>query len=825
MPQYKKVFDIGTYTGNGGQYRVGIPTLRSVGPTGTQVAGSTRFRAYNNNYLTRTPSSASNRQIWTWSGWIKRAGLGSSAAADQRIFGASGAAGTTNAYFTSGDVLEFYCYQSGYIFDLVTTQKFQDTSIWYHLVLNIDVTQATAANRVKIYINGSQITSFSTATYPTQNTSVLDVNNNVVHNLMKYSGGSSNYFDGYAAEVYFVDGQQLAATSFGEYNSDNIWVPKAYSGSYGTNGFYLPMNSSSNYATDQSGNGNNWTPTGFNVTTSNTSYDLMVDSPTDYLSGSMSTANNAGNYCTWSTSSSAVGSTGRFENGNLDASCATSAAYTDLRGTFVIPQSGKWYFEMYQYNANSGYINDVYLGIINQLKKGDTSSGTNVAGNYAYMFNLTNGNKLMNGVSSAYGTAPGSNKTVSVAFDADNNKIWFAVDGTWQASGDPASGTNSAGTTQSGINYVPCLTILAGNAESYRHYTFTNFGQRPFSYTPPTGFKSMNTYNITRPADSSLWFYGDTPDLMWIKNRSTTGLHTITDTVRGMGLNLVTSSTAADTSYPGVTEMNKFGMSIINDATSIMNGSTNSHVYWAWKAGGGSTGATVTNTSGSITSQVSANPSAGFSIVSYTGTGANATVGHGLGASPSMIIARNRNVAGSHWTIYHTSLTSAAYVVYLDLTNASTSTATQWNSTAPTSSVFSVGTNSDTNGSGNSMIAYCWAAIPGYSSFGSYTGNGSADGPFVYTGFRPRWLLVKCSSSSLTSGAHWVLMDTTRYTYNPNDNILYPNLSNSEGNGEPVDILSNGFKIRTTTGRWNYSGETFIYAAFAEIPFKYARSR
>ena len=309
---------------------------------------------------------------------------------------------------------------------------------------------------------------------------------------------------------------------------------------------------------------------------------------------------------------------------------------------------------------------------------------------------------------------------------------------------------------------------------------------------------------------------------MWIKNRSTTGLHTITDTVRGMGLNYITSSSTAETSYPAVSEMNKFGMSIINDGTSIVNGSGNSMVYWAWKAGSNTSSTSVTNTDGTITSQVSANRQAGFSIVSYTGTGANATVGHRLGAAPSMIIFKNR---GSNLnSIVYTSMTGAGNVLFLDGTNASTVNTTAFNNTSPTSSVFSVGAYNNTNQSAINLIAYCWTAIPGYSAFGSYTGNGSTDGPFVYTGFRPRWMVYKRTDTA----AQWYMNDTMRDTYNPASLDLALNSTSAEpatGGGYYIDYLSNGFKLRNLGGAANASGGTYIWAAFAEIPFKYARAR
>jgi hypothetical protein len=367
-------------------------------------------------------------------------------------------------------------------------------------------------------------------------------------------------------------------------------------------------------------------------------------------------------------------------------------------------------------------------------------------------------------------------------------------------------------------NYTPAV----GDGQNATTYSYTlNAGQRAFSYTPPSGYKALNTYNIARPADSSLWFYGDTPDLMWIKNRSTSSSHILQDTVKGIALSIFSTDTSAENGYPYVMEMNKFGMSL--QLGTGVNGSGNGFVYWAWKAGSNTSSTSVTNTSGSITSQVSANPSAGFSIVGWTGTGSAATVGHGLGAVPNMIIMRNR--AGASWPVYHSSIGNTG-ALFLNLSGATVSSSTYFNNTSPTTNVFSVADATSTNGSGNGLIAYCWTAIPGYSAFGSWVGNGSADGPFIYLGFRPKMVLYKRSDAA---GYDWTIHDSTRDYYNGYSVELYPSLSNSEGGpySPPVfDFLSNGLKIRSSTASYtNTSGGTYVYAAFAEVPFKYARAR
>jgi hypothetical protein len=220
---------------------------------------------------------------------------------------------------------------------------------------------------------------------------------------------------------------------------------------------------------------------------------------------------------------------------------------------------------------------------------------------------------------------------------------------------------------------------------------------------------------------------------------------------------------------------------------------------------------------------VSVNQTAGFSIATFTGTGANATVGHGLGVTPSMIIVKNKSLALGNWVVYFQTLvqSNSANYINLDQTNAVQTSPSPWNGTLATSSVFSIGTWDSVNGNGAGMVAYCFAAVKGYSAFGSYTGNGSTDGPFIFTGCRPRWLLLKNASGAVD----WILYDTSRSTYNVTNLVLQPSQSAAEVSAVNVDVLSNGFKIRTTDQAANNSGQTYIYAAFAENPFNYSRAR
>ena len=300
------------------------------------------------------------------------------------------------------------------------------------------------------------------------------------------------------------------------------------------------------------------------------------------------------------------------------------------------------------------------------------------------------------------------------------------------------------------------------------------------------------------------------PDLTWIKNRSADQNHSLTDIVRGVTKTLRTDVTTAETTdAQGQTSFDSDGFTVGSEAK--INGSGNNIVAWNWLADNTSGSS---NTDGSITSTVSANTTSGFSIVSYTGTGAIATVGHGLGAVPKMLIIKNRVDGSGHWRVYHASIGPTVYCD-LDNTGAAIASSNVFNNTTPTSSLFSLGSDSRANGSGNAMIAYCFAEKKGFSKFGSYTGNGSTDGTFVYTGFKPAFLLVKNTS---TSGTNWQITDTKRIGYNLQNHRIYPDDSAAESTTQTMDILSNGFKMRTTSNLVNATSANYIYMAFAENP-------
>jgi hypothetical protein len=783
----------------------GILQLINTFPSGGfAVKNSLRFRSNASAYLSRTPSVTGNRQTWTWADWVKRGSLG----ANRALFSTSYTSlAETYVRFNSSDQLEFTTYTNGgtNYYSLVSNQVFRDPSAWYFIQVVFDTTNATSSNRMRLYVNGIQITSFASSAYPPQNYNGQWNDSAYTHYIGAYEGTGA-FFDGYMAEINFIDGQALTPSSFGAFDATSgVWQPVKYSGTYGTNGFYLKFSDTTSTTTlcyDYSGNGNNWTPNNISLTSGST-YDSMLDSPTNYDNG----GNGVGNYAVLNPLQ--IGS-GTLSDGNI----TFSSLGNTVKATIGI-STGKWYWEI----NNPGATTLIGISSIS-----DPISNYLGAGSGGYSYGASNGNKNNNGSSVAYGATFGNTDTIGIAFDADIGTLTFYKNNT------------SQGTAFTGLSsgpYFPAISYNTGSTTS----GYANFGQRPFAYTPPTGYKALNTQNL--PAASivngasfmAATLYtgnGSTqsivnavngvsfqPDFVWVKDRTSARNHKLTDSVRGATLALKSNLTDAEsTDSTGLTTFNSNGFTLGSDVT--YNTSGENYIAWNWKANG----TAVTNTAGSITSQVSANTTAGFSVVTFTAQNSGtATIGHGLGIAPSMFITKQRAQTGS-WGTYHVSLGNTQRIL-LDTTAAAVTTSSYWNNTSPTSSVFTLGTGFATAGD---MVAYCFAAIPGYSAFGSYTGNGSTDGPFVYCGFRPRFVLVKEITSG---GTNWLLKDTSRDPYNISSHTLFPNTSGAEDTADSwLDINANGFKIRYgSVLAYNQNGNNYIYAAFAENPLKYSLAR
>lgn len=795
---------------------------------------SLRFDRGSTAYLSRTPS-ASNRRTWTWSGWVKRGNLGNF----HSLFSATTelASGNSHSYIAfnnDGLIINNYTYPSGTNWNLQTNALFRDVSAWYHIVLVVDTTQATSTDRLKLYVNGEQVTSFSSSTYPSQNYEGF-INSTYKHKIGNAYIASSTYgLDGYKAEVNFVDGQALTPTSFGE-TKNGVWIAKEYTGSYGTNGFRLQFNqtgtgtaSSSTIGADTSGNANHFTSSGIVASDCD-----MPDSPEN-------------NFCTLNplNTGDAVLSEGNLKTPNL-----TTDTNNLVASTFQVA-NGKWYWEFLYDNVDADYA---HIGIT-QTNGYDVQSFDNYLGYRADQWSIFagNGNKRNNQSFDSYGSGFSDNDIGMIALDMDNNKIWWGKNGTWFNSGDPASGTNAGFTNLSG-EVTPAL--------SSRDIVYYNFGQDSsfvgnttaqgntdgngigdFYYSPPSGYLALCTSNLPEPtispnADTQADDYFNTatysgnsstqditsvgfqPDWVWIKSRSNASNHYLTDVVRGTSKGLQTNIANAEVTNTNViTSFNSDGFSLGNDATAnVANITGRTYVSWNWKAGG----TAVSNTDGSITSSVSANTDAGFSIVNYTGTGSSATVGHGLGKKPSLIFIKRR-AESSNWAVAGSALGSTA-TLYLNLTNAQETYSDPVIINTQTTTTFSIGTDTNRNKNTFEHIAYCFAEIEGYSRFGKYIGNGNADGTFVYTGFRPAFVILRRSDGT----SDWFIWDDKRNENNPTNRYQQANLSDAEGSGigDGVDFLSNGFKVRSSHIYVNVSGASHIYMAFAENPFKYANAR
>jgi len=450
------------------------------------------------------------------------------------------------------------------------------------------------------------------------------------------------------------------------------------------------------------------------------------------------------------------------------------------------------------------------------------------------------------GVSHSSGT-----NIIQIALDLDNNKIYYGKNGSWTQSGVPASNTGGQALPSNlqGKSLIPAFRVCNGSGQ----YSILNFGQDSsfagnktaqgytdsngigdFYYEPPTGYLALCTQNLDDPAVvPSEYFdvgtYTGTgvsnaisdldfePDSVWIKARSRAASHKWFSKLLTTGRCLETNTTGAEDNMSAFwTSFDSNGFTVTG-TNGAVNESGQTYVYWAWKANGSD----VLNENGTLDSQVSANQDAGFSIVSFTGTGANATVGHGLDDVPELVIVKNRSVGDSDWIVGTDTIGWGDYLV-LNATQAEGANSEYFNNTAPTSSVFSVGVQYRINGNGNNIIAYCFHSVEGYSKVGSYTGNGSTDGTFVYTGFKPRYVMVK-RTDAVDS---WYIYDLDRdLDGNPNGPVLLADVSNLESNETRFDFLSNGFKLRSSGGSVNASGGTYIYLAFAETDFKHSNGR
>ena len=801
-------------------------------------------------WLARTPD-AGNRKTHTLSVWVKRSGI----AASQNILEArgSGDAGNTDIWFDANDKLEV---SGASTYFRVTDRVFRDINAWYHLVFRFDTTQGTANNRLLIYVNGSVITEFNTNNAYSQNTD-YGIGGNVEHRI----GDGYGHFDGYMARYEFIDGLSLGPENFGE-TKNGIWIAKAYGGSYGTNGHKLEFKETGTDAdanglgADTSGNNNHYTPTAILGHDS-----AFPDCPENNFATLLGESSESSDYQSYAN--------GAYYEGNLNVKGVSG--WTNGKSNFLV-NSGKWYAEC---RVNAWQANNyVRLGVF-----------ARPARTYDEYFWLGDGTAQID--ATARNDRVGTFTTGDIlqfVIDLENNNIFFGKNNTWQNSATASeivagTATNAFASgsevpTGDGHNYgfyfnphtnTTNITVNFGQDSSFggTETAQTNTdenGQGNFYYEPPAGFLAMCSANITKPTigpDSAtqaddyhntvLWNgngssnaitgVGFKPDWLWSKDLTGTENHIFLDSSRGLTHRLSSNNDDGETtdSNAVISSFDTDGFTLTQYHDSNQNSSRN--VGWCWKANGGVATASGSESGDNPAHSVQANPTAGFSIVTFTGTQAVGTVPHGLGAVPKMIILKNREVNGNGWIVYHEHVDQTDFV-FLNNTNLRADNANRFNDTKPTSTVFTLGADANINDDGVGIVAYVFADVEGYSKFGHYDANGNANGTVVFTGFRPAFVMLKNIDNN-TNGGNWVMMDDTRLgddigAIPPILSQIKANSSDAEfdsGSYPLADFLANGFKLRSGgTGSGiarnvnNANGNDYIYMAFAHSPFKYANA-
>ena len=804
---------------------------------GHTVDNSVRFETGSNGHLTHTLGTAGNLKLNTTSFWVKRSIIG----ANQYIF-ASGASLNTNYsnstvfYFDETDQFGIYGETGGsQAIYIRTTQLLRDTSAWYHIVVAVDTAQSTATNRIKVYINGVQVTSFTNT-----NTGSQDLDTHIMAAATRRwgRGQTDGYINANFAQICQISGAALTPSSFGEFKND-IWIPKNLTGlTYAAGSYLLELKnsgvgtaSSSTVGADTSGNDLHFTSSGLAV------HDQVPDSPTN-------------NFATYN---SAMRANMTFSEGNLKA-LGVGGNYDNIAGTIAFDptDSRGYYWEWYVV----AHDDDTEIGIAKSDNVNfDQSDATNPTAHSSDTPSYRgNGQKKVANSNSSYGTAWDNGNILSVA--VKSGSVFFYHNGTLQASGTAAT-TSLTGTwipsfsingTQSGIVNFGQDSSFAGNVTAQGNADAN--GKGDFYYAPPTGYVALCTANLPDPVETidpaqggspqdyfntvlysgnsstqAITGVGFQPDFTWSKTRNATDHNVLVDSVRGdKALRSNATTVEYDTGVSWQFDTDGFTMT---GTSGELNYSGRTFATWNWKAGTAFSNDASATSVGSIDSTGSVNTDVGFSIISWTAVGSSATqtIAHGLGAVPKMIIMKNRERAVD-WAVYHESIGNT-HGLYLNLEDAAADDSGWWNDTTPTSTVFTTGNGNGyrTGGVAEDYIAYCFAEVDGYSKIGSYVGNGNADGTFIYTGFRPAMVIFKTSGVS----RGWNLMDTKREgdAGNPLTQVLGPNFNDGEYThvNYSTDFLSNGFKMRNTTDSWNGNGEAHIYIAFAEQPFKYANAR
>ena len=885
-----------TYEGNGGGQRVGnfIPFSDQA-----TIANSVIFNSADSAKLERTPSSNGSGTTFTISFWYKPTKIATSYSLFDNAPGGS-AANIFSIIVNSDNTILIHGFDSGGSFslNLATNRTFEDTSKFYHFLVAVDTTQGTSTNRVKFYVDGDQITSLSSTTYPAQDATYGTNQTSVKQAVGYYPHDGSRYADAYFAEFNLIDGQALLPASFGITDtSTGRWIPKTVEPfpttttsiavtvvSSGGNKYALDgvtqgtvtLIEGATYRFDQSDSSNSGHPLRFSTTSNGThgggseyttgvttvgtpgssgaytQITVAVGAPTLYYycsshSGMGGTANTQDQYgtngfrLTFAQSNDLGDDTSGKGNDLTETNLTTSDQTTDsptqnfttlntlrkgpnitlsegnLKSTYsggsqsygIASQkgvnSGKFYAECTVNTRGSQLMfvcvwsEDQYLSVVGNDNPVFKNGGVGYRDDTGTV-------DREDAINQTYGATYTSGDVIGIALDANTGTVWFSKNGTWQNSAtasEIAAGTttNSAVTGLNGSNYnKPSGNFILGTVSHSGHVSTWNFGQKSFSYTPPTGFSALQQDNFSETDKGVSGF-------VWAKSRDNTESHTMYDSSRGRQLQLSSNNTTAqNTQTDGLQKFLKGGYQCEDHER--INQSGISYVGWNWVA---NTGTTASNTDGATSSTVQANTTAGFSIVEYTGTGGATSVGHGLSAAPEWMLFKDKGNS-TNWRVYHTSMGGITKYMLLNSSDA-VATASMWGS--PTASAFIVGgTGYEVNESGNNYIAYCWHGVDGFSKFGGYTGNGNANGPYVFTGFKPAYFMSK----RIDSTSDWIIWDNARSKFNPCTERLIASSNGAEGSAS-IDLLSNGIKIRNSDVSRNASGGTYIYMAFAEHPF------
>jgi len=757
-----------------------------------EIERSVRHNSGDTTYFDRTPSSTTNRTTFTFSVWVKFTTPGTTSSTP------------TGAIFgvwqdnTSRDVLRF---ESGKINlqcgqhseNVYTDALFRDPSAWYHIVCAVDSTQASSGNRVAIYVNGV-LQSLSQNTISQNREFKINTDNKHVIGARWLSDAYHIGFNGYIAEFHFIDGTKVAASSFGETNADTgQWIPKKYAGSYGTNGYYLDFSDNSGTSAttlgkDSSGNGNNFTPNNYSVS-SGAGNDSVTDTPTNNYATLNPLAVNMGDTSNATVSNGGLDWVGTYNNDNIIGTMSVS--------------SGKWYYEL------------VVGSNADKLVAGWTTTDETVKYDesaliYYNSIGIRQGNRTISW---------NSDVTTSLTF-ATNDVIGFALnltDNELKVYENNSLVSTITVPTDKGDTWIPAM----GDSSSTDAAFTVNFGQQGFTHTPPTGFKALCTQNLPEPtiknpskyfntglytgtgSSNAITGLGFQPDKVVVKMRNSTSSQDfqIFDDVRGANKVLRwNNQETSDTQTTRFTSFDSDGFTVGTE--NITNQSSKLFVYWAWKE----------------------SATAGFDMVKYTGNGSSPrTVSHSLGVVPELYIIKNMETNDTRWIVGNKTM-DADENMFINSTDDDENVLNAWASTRPTSSVFTVADDNEVNKNGEEHIAYLWASVEGMCKVGTYTGNFEHEGSFLHMGFRPSFILIKNTNDN----AAWMLYDDARGV-NPDNPYLCPSGYNSmiELNDIDLDIVSNGIKFRHGHNNTNAVENTsaYIYLAMARSPFKYANAR